>query len=103
MVLVPTARLEGRRDLPPTCSRRKNSFVVKISQVALSGPDWRVWREDLAPVMVSITAAAVARTGSFWLWIVCLVVYQCGGEAGTLVIVRGFNPGSDGVHTLGRN
>ena len=63
MVSVTSTRLEGRRDLPPPCARHKNSFVVEIYQVALSGTNWRVWREDLAPVMVSITVAAVARTG----------------------------------------
>ena len=38
-------------------------FVVDISHVALSGPDRRVWREDLAPLDVLITAAAVATAG----------------------------------------
>ena len=38
MVLVPLMRLDGRRDLSPSCAKRKNSFAVEISQVALSGP-----------------------------------------------------------------
>ena len=56
-------RLDGRRDLPPPCAKQKNSFAVEISQVALSGPDRRVWKEDLAPVEVFINVAAVATTG----------------------------------------
>ena len=63
MVSVPSTCLEERRDLPPPCDRRKNSLAVEISQGSFSGPDRRVWREDLAPVMVSITAAAVATMG----------------------------------------
>ena len=63
MVSVPSISLEGRRDLPPPCAKRKNSFDVEISQVTFLGPDRRVWREDLAPVMVSITAAAVETAG----------------------------------------
>ena len=53
----------GGQDLPPPCVRRKKSFVVEIYQVALLGPDQRVWREDLMPVMVLITALAVPATG----------------------------------------
>ena len=41
---------------------------VEIYQVAFSGPDRRVWREDLAPIMVSITAEAVETMGRGWLW-----------------------------------
>ena len=63
MVLVPLMRLDGRRDLPPPCAKRKNSFAVEISQVALSVLDRRVWREDLSPVDVLMNAAAVAMTG----------------------------------------
>ena len=63
MALVPLMPLYGRRDLPPPCAKRENSFAVKISQVALSGPDRRVWREDLAPVDVLITEAAVTMAG----------------------------------------
>ena len=63
MVLVTSTRLEGRQDLPPPCARRKNSLAVVISQVAFSGLDHRLWREDLAPVMVLITVAAVAIMG----------------------------------------
>ena len=63
MVLVPSMCLEGRQDLPPLCAKRKNSFAVEISQVDFLGPDRRVWREDLAPVMVSITTAEVETTG----------------------------------------
>ena len=59
MMLVPLIRFGGRRDLPPPCGKWKNSFSVKISQVALSGPDRRVWREDLAPVDVLMTASMV--------------------------------------------
>ena len=63
MVLISLMHLDGRRDLPPPCAKREKSFAVNISQVALSGPDQRVWREDLAPVDVLITAAAVATAG----------------------------------------
>ena len=37
------------------------------------------------------------------MWRVCLVGYQCGGDAGTLGSGRGFTLGSDGVHTLVRD
>ena len=37
------------------------------------------------------------------LWRLFLVGYWCGGEAGTLVSGRGFNLGSDGMRTLGRD
>ena len=57
MVLVPSMRLDRRRGLPPPCAKRKNSFAEDISQVAFSGPDRRVWREYLAPVVVLIAAA----------------------------------------------
>ena len=63
IVLVPLIRLNGRRDLPPLCAERKNSFAVEISQVALSGTERRVWREYLASVDVLTTAAAVAMAG----------------------------------------
>ena len=63
MVLVPLMRLYGRRDLSPPCAKQKKSFAVDISQVALSGQDRRVWREDLAPVFMLITAAAVETAG----------------------------------------
>ena len=38
-------------------------FAVEISQVALSEPERRVWREDLTPVDVLTNAAAVAMAG----------------------------------------
>ena len=63
MALVPLMRLDGRRDLPPPCAKRKKLFAVDIYQVALSGPDQRVWSEDLAPVYVLINEAAVEMTG----------------------------------------
>ena len=63
MVLIPSTRLEGRRYLPPPCSRRGKLLAVEISQVTFLGLDQRVWREDLAPVTVSIAAAAVATIG----------------------------------------
>ena len=63
----------GWRYLPPPCVRQKDYFVVKISKVDFSGPDRRVWREDLAPVMVSIATEAVEATRRVWLWQVCLV------------------------------
>ena len=103
MVLVTSTSLEGRRDLPPPCARRKKLLTVETSQVAFSGTDRRVWREDLAPVMVAITVATVATMGCGWLWQVCLVGYQCGGEVGTLGRGKGFTLGSDGVRTLGRD
>ena len=63
MVLVPLMCLDGRRDLTPPCAKQKNSFAVEISQVALSRTEQRVWREDLAPLDVLITTAAVATAG----------------------------------------
>ena len=63
IVLVPLMCIDGRRDLPPPCAKRKKSFAVEISQVALSGLDRRVWRKDLAPVEVLMTAEVVAMTG----------------------------------------
>ena len=63
MVSVLSTRLEGRRDLSPPSARRKNSLAVEISQVAFSGLDLKLWREDMAPVMVMITAEAVAKMG----------------------------------------
>ena len=63
MVLVLLMRLDGRRDFPPPCAKRKNSFAVEISQVALSGLDRIFWREDLATVDVLMTASAVAIAG----------------------------------------
>ena len=63
LVLVPLLSLYGKRDLPPPCAKQENSFAVDIYQVALSGPDQRVWREDLDPVDVLITAAVVATIG----------------------------------------
>ena len=63
MKLVPLMCLDGRRDFPPPCVKRKKSFAVEISQVALSGPERRVLREDLSPVGVLMTAAAVAMAG----------------------------------------
>ena len=72
-------------------------------QVDLLGPEWRVWREDLAPVLVLITAAAVAMNGRGCWCQVCLVGYPCGAEVGTLGSGRGFNLGIDRVCTLGRD
>ena len=45
-----------------TLCQAKKSFVVEISQGAFLGTDQRVWREDLASVIVSITVLAVAKT-----------------------------------------
>ena len=39
------------------------SLAVEIYQVAFSGPDRRVWRENLAHVKVSITVAVVETMG----------------------------------------
>ena len=64
MVLVPLMLLDGRRDLPPSCAMQKNSFAVDISQVAFSWTDRRVWREDLTPVDVLITAIVAATVRS---------------------------------------
>ena len=100
IVLVPSTRLDGRPDLPLPCVRRKSSLEVEISQFAFSGTELRVCREDLAPVLVSITEAAVAMMGRVLWWRVCLVGYQCGVEVGTLGSGRGFTLGSDGVCTL---
>ena len=63
MVLVPLMCLDGRRDLPPPCAKQEKSFAVEIYQVALLGPERRVWRYDLDPVDVLMTAAAVAMLG----------------------------------------
>ena len=63
MVLVLSICVEGRRDLPPPCVKRKNSLAVEIYQVAFLGSDWRFWREDLALVMVFINAAEVETAG----------------------------------------
>ena len=86
-----------------TCSRRKKNLAMEISQVAFSGPERRVWRDDLALVSVSITEAAVATMGRGCWWRVCLVGYRCGVKVGTLGSGRGFTLGSDGVCTLGRD
>ena len=75
IVLVPSTRLYGRGDLPQPCDRRKKMLVVEISQVDFSGPERRVFREDFAPVLVSITASAVAKMGQGRCWRVCLVGY----------------------------
>ena len=53
MVLVPLMCLDGRRDLTPPCAKWKKSFAVEIYKVDLSGPEQRVWREDLDSVEVS--------------------------------------------------
>ena len=78
IVLVTSTRLEGRGDLPPPCARRKNPLAVEISQVALLGQERRVWRDDLAPVLVLITAAVVEMIGQGFWWRVFLVGYRCG-------------------------
>ena len=59
----PLNEFGGETGFTPTCAKRKNSFAAEISRVAFSGPDRRVWREDLAPVMVLITSEAVETTG----------------------------------------
>ena len=68
MVLVSSTHLEGRRDLPPSCARRKNSLVVEIYQVVFSGAG----PESLE-----------RRFGT------CNGVYHCssGGNGGALLIV----------------
>ena len=63
MVLFPLMCLDGRRDLLPPCAKREKSFAVEISQVALSGPDRRFWRENLAPVARLINVAVVETAG----------------------------------------
>ena len=63
MMLVLLMRLYGMLDFLPPCAKWKNLFSFVISQVALSGPTRRFWREDLAPVDVFMTAAAVATSG----------------------------------------
>ena len=63
IVLLPLMRLDGRHDLLPPCAKRNNLFAGYISQVDLSGPERRVCREDLAPVDVLMTAAAMAMEG----------------------------------------
>ena len=63
MVLVLLMRLDRRRDLPTPCAKQKNSFAIEISQIALLGPERRVWREYLSPLGVLMTAAVVAIAG----------------------------------------
>ena len=63
MVLIPLMILDGRQDLPPPCAKRGKWFAVKISQVALPGPDQRVQREDLALVDVLMNANTVEMAG----------------------------------------
>ena len=56
------------------CQAEKN-LAVESSQVTFSWQEKRVWRDDLAPVLGLITAAAVAMTGRGCCWRVCLVGY----------------------------
>ena len=63
MMLFPLMSLDGRRDLLPPWAKQEKSFAVEIYQVALSGTDRRFWTEDLAPVVMLITAAAVETAG----------------------------------------
>ena len=63
MLLVPLMHLDGRCDVPPPCDKREKLLAVEISQVALLGPDRRVWRDDLDPVCVLMNATAVATVG----------------------------------------
>ena len=68
---------------PSTLCQAEKLLAVEIPQVAFLGPERRVWRENLAPILVSITASAVAMTGlDFW-WQVFLVRYRCGVRVGT--------------------
>ena len=53
----------GETAFTSTLCQAENTLAVEISQVACSGPEQRVWGEDLAPVMVSITEAVVATIG----------------------------------------
>ena len=46
-----------------TLCQAGNVLGVETSQVAFSGTEQRVRREDLAPVLVSITATAVEMIG----------------------------------------
>ena len=62
MMSVPLMRLDGRGD-SAILRLSGNVFAVEISQVALSGTERRIWREDLAPVDVLMTATAVAMAG----------------------------------------
>ena len=102
IVLVPPTRLEGRKNFPLPCTRRNKYLAVEISQVDFSGSEQRVWGEDLAPLLVSITTEAVAKMGQGCWWRVCLVGYQYGVEVGTLRNGRVFILGSDWLSTLRR-
>ena len=95
ILLVPSTSLEGRQDLHPPCARRKNLLAVEISQVTFSGPERRVWKEDLAPVFMSITAAEVATMGQGCWWQVCLLGYQCGVGVADLRSGGGLTLGRD--------
>ena len=95
IVLVPSNVLEGRWYLPPPCDRQKKFLAVEISKVTFSGPERRVWKEDLAPVFMSITAAEVATMGQGCWWQVCLLGYQCGVGVADLRSGGGLTLGRD--------
>ena len=53
----------GETGFTSTLFQAEKMLAAEIYQVAFSGTYRRVWREYLAPVMVSITAAAVEIMG----------------------------------------
>ena len=63
MALVPLMPLYGRRDLPPPCAKRENSFAVDIFQVALSGPNPPSKLYDPNRFLPMVTETAVATAG----------------------------------------
>ena len=62
---------------PSTLCQAEKLLAVEIPQVAFLGPERRVWRENLAPLLVSITVAAVEITEIGCWWRVCMVGYRC--------------------------
>ena len=53
----------GDTGFTSTLCQAEKLLAVEISQGAFSGLDRKVWGEDLAPVMVLITAAAMVTMG----------------------------------------
>ena len=65
----------GETVFTSTPFQAENLLPVEISQVVFLGPERIVWKEDLAPALVLITAEAVATMGRGYWWRVFLVGY----------------------------